>query len=155
MKISLITFILVAALTPIFTLAYSVVGLIIAFLIANTIGISYGAFYARRKYAVQFDLAGTAKILFVSLVCVVPLIAVRYAALPIYLTLVLGAGVYLAVYLTLLPLSRVLTAGELKLVNGVLQKIRFLKLIGKVTVNYELKLCQTRMLVKNKLEALL
>ncbi len=154
MKISLITFLLVAALSPIFTQAYSVVGLIIAFLIANTVGISYGAVFAHKTYKVEFDIAGTAKILLVSLVCVAPLIAVRYAVLPVYLTLALGVGVYLGTYLTLLPLTRIVTVNELKMVNGILQKIRFLKLIGKYTVKYELKLCQTRIKEKRKLEAI-
>jgi O-antigen/teichoic acid export membrane protein len=155
MKIALITFALVAGLSPLFTQAYSVVGLIIAFLIANTVGISYGAFFARKKYQVQFDIAGTAKIFIVSLACVGPLIAVRFAALPVYVTLALGVGTYFVTYLTLLPLTRIVTPSELKMVNIVLQKIRFLKLVSKITVKYELKLCQTRMQVKNKLEALL
>jgi O-antigen/teichoic acid export membrane protein len=155
MKISLITFVLVAALSPFFTQAYSVVGLIIAFLIANTVGISYGAFFARKKYQVQFDIAVTAKILVVSLLSVAPLVVVRLVVLPVYVTLAFGVCGYLLAYLTLLPLTRIVTLGELKMVNVILQKIRFLKLIGRITVKYEMKLCQTRMLVKSKLEALL
>lgn len=155
MKVSLITFILVAALSPVFTQAYSVVGLIAAFLIANTAGISYGAFFARKKYQVQFDVAGTAKIFVVSLVCIAPLFAVRFAGIPLYLTLILGTGGYFATYLTLLPLTRSVTPAELKMVNVILQKIRFLKLVGRYTVKYELKLCQTRIMVKSKLETLL
>jgi O-antigen/teichoic acid export membrane protein len=154
MKIALITFGLVAALSPLFTQAYSVVGLIIALLIANTAGISYGAYFARKKYQVQFDLPGTTKIFVVSLLCVVPLLAVRFAVLPVYFTLALGVFGYLVAYLTLLPLTRIVTPTELKMINGVLQKIRFLKVVGKLTVKYELKLCQTRVIMKNKLEAL-
>jgi O-antigen/teichoic acid export membrane protein len=155
MKISLVTFVLVAALSPVFTQAYSVVGLIIAFLISNTVGISYGAFFARKKYQVQFDLGGTAKIFVVSLLCVAPMIAVRFASMPIYLTLMLGVSSYFVAYLTLLPLTRIVTPGELKMVNVILQKIRFLKHISRYTIKYELRLCQTRRVVKNKLEALL
>ncbi|MGD6934071.1 MAG: oligosaccharide flippase family protein [Candidatus Bathyarchaeia archaeon] len=154
MKIALITFGLVAALSPLFTQAYSVVGLIIALLIANTAGISYGAYFARKKYQVQFDLPGTTKIFVVSLLCVVPLLAVRFAVLPVYFTLALGVFGYLVAYLTLLPLTRIVTPTELKMINGVLQKIQFLKVVGKLTVKYELKLCQTRVIMKNKLEAL-
>lgn len=154
MKIALITFTLVAALSPVFTQAYSVVGLIMAFLIANTVGISYGAFFARKKYQVQFDLAGTAKIFVVSLLCVAPLFIVRFAVMPVYFTVALGVCGYFVAYLTLLPLTRVVTPNELKTLSLIIQKIRFLKLVGRYTVKYELKLCQTRLLVKNKLEAL-
>jgi O-antigen/teichoic acid export membrane protein len=154
MKISLITFVLVAALSPFFTQAYSVVGLIIAFLIANTVGITYGAVFARKKYQVQFDMTETAKIFLVSLACVAPLLVIRSAVLPVYFTLAFGAGAYLVGYLTLLPLTRIVTVNELKMLNVILQKIRFLKLVGKLTVKYELKLCQTRLIVKSKLESL-
>ncbi|XHH09191.1 MAG: flippase [Candidatus Bathyarchaeia archaeon] len=155
MKISLITFTLVAVLSPFFTQAYSVVGLILAFLIANTVGISYGAVFAKRRYQVQFDLVSTGKIFVVSLLCVAPLVLVRFAALPVYFTLVLGVCGYLLAFLTMLPLTRIVTVDELRMVNLILQKIRFLKLIGRYTVKYELKLCQTRTSIKSKLEALL
>ena len=154
LKISLITFLFVAFLSPLFTLIYGVVGLICAFLLANAVGISYGAYLARKKYSVQFDTPAILKICLVSLLSVAPLLVLRFVSLPMYFTLIIGVLVYLAAYLTLIPLTRSLTVNELLMVNGVLQKIRFLKLIGRLVVKYELKICGICSLAKNKIASL-
>ena len=49
LKISLITFLTIMVLTPILTKNYNVVGLIIAFLIANTTGTAYASYTARKN----------------------------------------------------------------------------------------------------------
>ena len=154
LKICLLTFLFVAFLSPLLTQVYGVVGLICAFLLANTIGISYGAYYARTKYAVEFDTPAILKIFIVSLLSVVPLLLIRFAALSVYFTLIIGSLLYLAAYLTLIPLTRSVTDNELLMVNGVLQKIRLLKLVGRLTVKYELKIYGTFLLLKNKIASL-
>ena len=154
LKICLITFLVVAFLSPLFTVVYGVVGLICAFLLANALGISYGAYSARKKYNVEFDARAVVKICLVSLLSVAPLLLVRLATLPMYLTLIGGALFYLTAYLTLIPLTRSVTDTELRMVNGVLQKIRFLKLVGRLMVRYELKICSVCSSVRNKMASL-
>ena len=148
LKICLLTFLFVAFLSPLLTQVYGVVGLIFAFLLANTIGISYGAYFARKKYAVEFDSPAILKICIVSLLSAVPLLLIRLATLPTLFTLIVGSLIYLASYLTLIPLARSVTDTELRMVNGVLQKIRFLKPVSQVAIKYELKILNVAL--KNK-----
>ena len=55
MRISLITFVVLAVLSPLLTSVYGVLGLIGAYLIANASGQIYSSFYARRRYKIKFD----------------------------------------------------------------------------------------------------
>ncbi len=154
LKTSLITFMFVAILSPLFTILYGVVGLICAFLLASTLGTLYGVYFARKKYSLQFEVAANIKLLVASCISVVPLLALRFTSLSMHLMLILGVLLYLAVYLTLLPLTHSVTVSELLTLNGVFQKIRFLKLVGRLVVKYELKIFSVCSFAKNKIASL-
>jgi hypothetical protein len=50
---SLITFLVLAILSPILTKTYSVLGLIIAFIAASTMSATYGLYFAGRNFKIE------------------------------------------------------------------------------------------------------
>jgi O-antigen/teichoic acid export membrane protein len=148
LKIGLITFIIVVALSPLTALSYGVPGLIIAFLFANAVGTFYGAHVAKRKYSLQFDIPAVAKICAVAIVSAVPALLLRYAGFPIHYTLLAGVTVYLFAYLTLIPFMRILGATELDTLKNIFQHIGALRRIGNIALRYEKKILSASLSIK-------
>ena len=148
MKIGLITFIIVIALSPLAALSYGVPGLIIAFLFANALGTFYGAYVAKRKYSLQFDVPAVAKICAVAIVSAVPAILLQYAGFPIHYTLIAGVAAYLFTYLTLIPFMRILGETDLDTLKHIFQHIGPLRRIGNAALKYEKKILFASLSIK-------
>jgi len=148
LKIGLITFIIVVALSPLAALSYGVPGLIIAFLFASAVGTFYGAHVAKRKYSLQFDIPAVTKICAVAIISAVPALLLRYTGLPIYYTLIAGVGAYLLAYLTLIPLMRILGETELNTLKNIFQHIGPLRRIGNTALKYEKKILSASFSIK-------
>jgi O-antigen/teichoic acid export membrane protein len=138
LKINLITFSLLFALSPVMTGAFGVLGLIAAILFANATGQIYSSYYARKRFQVKYDTPALLKIFAISVISsVIPLLIVNFTQLPMFIGVALGAGLYLALYITLIPMANVITLSELQQVMLVSQKIRFLSLIAKPVLKYQ------------------
>jgi stage V sporulation protein B len=148
MKIGLVTFIIVAALSPLAAQSYGVPGLIAAFLVANAVGTFYGAHVAKRKYSLQFDIPAVAKICLVSLMSAVPALLLRFAGFPMQYTLLVGAAVYLFTYLTLIPFMRILGETELDSLKNIFQHIGPLRRVGNIALKYEQKILNASLSIK-------
>jgi O-antigen/teichoic acid export membrane protein len=140
LKIGLITFILVATLTPVLTITNGVVGLVAAFLVANFVGTTYGAYVAKHRFNAQFDAPTVLKIGVASLASAVPIVLVRFAALPMFVGIFVGAAVYLLSYVTLIPLLKTITEPELDFLSRFVKEIRLLGYLGNTALRYERKM---------------
>jgi O-antigen/teichoic acid export membrane protein len=146
MMISLITFLLLAILSPFLTSAYGVSGLIVAFLTGSAAGTVYGSYTARRRFHIEFDMASLAKTYLVSIVAALPsVLMLRLVSSP-FVNLVAGGFLYLLIYVTLVPLAKVVSLHELQMARAITQKIPLLRFIARPIFQYEGKLLkfQTR-----------
>jgi O-antigen/teichoic acid export membrane protein len=118
MKISLITFITLATLSPPLTKAYGVQGLIIAYITANTMGTLYGAYIVKRNFQIEFDKKSTAKIYLISAASgIPPAILLNSTLLHEILKIAAGRTLYLITYLTLMPLTKTVAPTNFKKLN--------------------------------------
>jgi len=145
MMISLITFVVLAVLSPILTSMYSVQGLIAAYLIANAAGQVYSSFYAQRRFKVKLDALSLLKIYAVAILsAVAPVLILNYSGLSNVLAVVLGGVLYLFLYLTLMPLIKVMSAPELEQASQAIQNIPVLTKVAKIIIAYQQRLLRLR-----------
>lgn len=145
LRVSLITFIILAIFSPVLSSIYGVQGMIIGYLIANTAGQTYSSFYARKKFKVKFDTHGILGIYLVSAISsILPIILIYFTNLSSIITLVIGVVFFLVTYITLIPLIRIVTISELKQATVVMEKIRILSSILKPIINYQQKLLERK-----------
>ena len=142
---SLITFSILATLSPTVTAHYGVQGLIGTFLLASLVGTIYGLVKAKRKFTIKFEYQSLAKIYAVSIVSAAPSILITHLASPPELiNLVAGATLYLAIYITLTPLTKIITLSELESIKKTTEKIRPLRLTTRPILNYQQKILKRR-----------
>ncbi|MGQ9640634.1 MAG: oligosaccharide flippase family protein [Candidatus Bathycorpusculaceae bacterium] len=145
LKMSVITFLTLAILSPIFTKTYNVQGLIVAFLIASTGGTIYGLHVARKNFQISVDTYTLLKIYLNSAVSSLPvLITLHLMHLPKFLTITIGGLSYLFLYVTLTPLTKAVTSFELETATHIIRKIRPLALLAKPILIYQQKLAHIR-----------
>jgi len=145
LKMSIITFILLAILSPILTQTYNVQGVITAFLIANTAGTLYGSYIARKKFQIKFDTSPLLKIYSISIVSsILPLIIVNFTHLPSLFTITIGGLLYLFTYTSLIPITKTVTTLELQKAASITQNVRLLDFIAKPILKYEQKMLHIR-----------
>lgn len=137
LKVTLINFLFLAVLSPIFAQAYGVMGAIIAFLIAGTIASVYAAYIAIRQLKVKLAFKQTIRIYLISLLSsVIPFVLLHFTSLPSVIVLILGATIYLIVYLSLMPLMSVVNRTELDIIANVTKDIPILKTLVKPVLLY-------------------
>ena len=141
MRISLITFVVLAILSPILTSIYSVMGLIAAYLIANGSGQVYSSIYARKRYKIKFDTLSLLKIYATSILSIIaPILILYYSGLSNILGVAIGGVLYLFIYLTLMPLIKVVSSPELDTASHAVQNIPVLTKLAKIVIAYQKKL---------------
>ena len=141
MRISLITFVVLAVLSPLLTSVYGVQGLIAAYLIANGSGQVYSSFYARKRYKVKFDTLSLLKIYVAAILSsLAPILILNYSGLSSVLGVAIGGILYLFTYLTLMPIIKVISTPELKQASRAVQNIPILTKIAKLMISYQQKI---------------
>jgi O-antigen/teichoic acid export membrane protein len=148
LKIGILTFVLVALLSPFLALLFEVPGLIVAFLVANVAGTSYGAFVAKKKHNVEFAMSAVGKIFAASALSVIPSILLRFAGLQLHYTLIFGSIIYLLAYLIMVPLLNIITEPELENARHIVQRIGPFKIIAVRTLEFERKLLQVSLAIR-------
>jgi O-antigen/teichoic acid export membrane protein len=145
MKMGIITFILLTILAVPLTQAYGVQGLIIAFITASTAGTLYGAQKAKTKLRIDLDLKNTTKIYIIAAMSSsVPLVLGTAAILPSFLNIGFGGILYGLVYITLIPLTKIVTNQELLKSKLATQKTPILRQIIRPIVIYQQKLTKLK-----------
>ena len=148
LAISLSTFIPLLVLSPLLTRAFKVQGLITGFLISSALGTACAVYKATQKFKLDFDTSSLTKIYIASTASCIPSLTISvFAQLPritvfseqvsIPVNLIVGALLYLGVYVTLLPAMKIITHSDLQAIEKVSQTIPLLKLIIRPLVRYE------------------
>ena len=138
MKISLVTFIVLATLSLPLTKAYGVQGLIIAYIIANTMGTLYGAYIAKKDFQIEFDKKSIAKIYLISAASSIPP-ATLLSSIPLHgiFKIAVGGTLYLIGYLTLMPLTKTVVPHEIQKAEYIMKKIKILEIIARPLLKYQ------------------
>lgn len=141
MRISVITFVILFALSPLLTSVYGVLGLIGAYLVANASGQVYSSYYARRRFKIQFDNYALLKIYAAAILAsVVPVLMLTSFGFSILMSAAFGGVLYVFTYLTLLPLIRVVSVPELDQAYYATRSIPFFKGIVGFVIGYQQRL---------------
>ena len=151
LKMNVIVVIALVVLGPLLANSFSVVGLITAFVVASALGTVYAAYIARRKYNVEFDYVALLKIYLVSgISCIPPVLLLQISQLSIYILVFGGGFFYILTYITLLPVTGIVSAKELQMAGLVAKKTKLLELISKPILLYTQAIISTQNKIVNK-----
>lgn len=137
LRMSVLIFLVIIILSPFLTKMFGAPGLVAAYLLANTTGTLYGSYTARKKFQIEFGTRSIAKIYLISATSIGPSLLLRLMHTSGLLTLIVGAASFLFIYLTLVPLTKIVNLPELNKVAQTIQKIKLLGLVGKPILKYE------------------
>ena len=141
LKISLIALLTVLILSPILAKAYGVPGVIVAGISATAASTCYGMYVAKRNFKIQFDTKSLVKIYLIAIASAAPsLLLLQTSTLPSLVNVIVGGLLYLAIYVTLAPITGVVNSSELKTLAAVAQRIKFLAPIIKPLISYQEKI---------------
>lgn len=145
LKITIINLVTFVILAPILSAAYDVPGVIASAIISATISTTYAAIAARRIFKVEFDMGKAAKIYIVSgLSALPPLALVTLTNFSDPLMLTAGVLIYLSIYITLVPLTRIIDHKELQTIKHLVQHTRGLSPLAGPLLRYEEKILNMR-----------
>jgi O-antigen/teichoic acid export membrane protein len=133
------------SLAPILTWTYDVPGVIISSLISNAVATLYGGYVARSKFHVEFDTKSSARIYAVAGISSIPsILLITTQSLSPPTLLVTGGLLFVFIYLTLVPLTKIITPNELQSANQVIQRIKPLSTLAKPLMEYEERILKLR-----------
>jgi O-antigen/teichoic acid export membrane protein len=153
LKIGVLTFVVVAVLSPFFAQSFGVPGLIAAFLLANTIGTTYGAYVAKKRHNVEFALSAVMRIGLVAFISAVPLFLLRFIGFQTYIMLFLGSLLYLLLYFTLVPFMGIVTESELESADSIVRRLGPLRFIAVKVLRLERALLRQSLSFKQRNES--
>lgn len=153
LRISTITLFVILVLSPLLIIAFNVHGLIASFLIASTAGQMYSLHYAIKKYKLKFDGMGILKIYLISILSsILPLLINNLLKLSPFINLIISGTLFMFFYITLIPLTSVITVSELNRASLIIKKVRFLQYITTPIIKYQYTILQkTCRQTKNRL----
>jgi len=128
-------------LSPILAPLFDVVGVIVAYLISAVVASVYAVIAAVRQLKMKFEFKSPLRIYLLSLLAALPSLAIMYfTSLSSILFMVVGATVYLAVFLTLLPVLKVMDQTEFAALGQLANGLPLIGLIAKPILKYEQRL---------------
>lgn len=142
LNLQIITFIVLIVLAPILTQTYGVTGLIISNFIAATVSTAYGARIAKKETNASPKHRNVGGIYLAAFIpfALLEVFLYFFPLNSILMGLLIATGAslcYLLLYLTLLPLLKILTLNELVDLERVTKRTRSLALIAKPFFKYE------------------
>ncbi len=144
LKTTLINFTLFLILGPILAKFYSVIGMIAAFLISNSASTIFAINLARKNFKIQFKVRDLLRIYIVAAFSSIPLILFHSIFTSSIFNIVTGILLYLFIYITLIPLTKILDELELKVIMDALQEARSLTLLIKPIIAYQRKVLNVK-----------
>jgi O-antigen/teichoic acid export membrane protein len=143
--VALVNLIVVIVLSPAFALAYGVVGVVLANLAGGFVSTSCAAYVGVHRLKVQFEAGPTVKIYFAGfLASLLPLLLLHFIWARYVEVLIIGAVLYLIVYVTLMPLIRIIDEKELAALERMTRRIRGLNVAAKPVLQYMRKILSMR-----------
>jgi O-antigen/teichoic acid export membrane protein len=141
MNMTLINFVLLLVLSPILAPPFDVVGVIVAYLISATVASVYAVIVAIRQLKIKYAFKEPLRVYLLSIVAALPPLALMYlTSLSSMLFMVVGAAIYIVVFLTLLPLLRVIDQAEFAALGGFVTGLPLIGIIAKPILSYEQKI---------------
>jgi O-antigen/teichoic acid export membrane protein len=141
LKISLVNLILIIILAPILTWLLKIYGMIISIIISDAVTWLYALKKAKSRFKVEINVETTTKIYFASVIPIIPLLALQRITLTSSLIqILLGTIVYMAMYLFLIPMTKIITQTELHEMKTVIEKTKSLKYITQPIFYFEEKI---------------
>jgi stage V sporulation protein B len=134
LKMNLVTFLLALSISPLTTSFFGITGLIFTIVFAYAMGSIFGMYRAKKILNVSFDLNRLYKIYVVAFLSIFPaiLLVMDFGMIP---KMLIGVVVYLFVYLTLIPLTKVVNRFEIQMLEKYVLKIKPLFIL-KPLFNY-------------------
>ncbi len=144
LKIGLVNAIVFAFLALLLTQLYSVLGLILAFLISNFVSIAYGLITAQRRFGASPNFGDSLRVYLVSFLSALPtLVFVQLLPLTAVLNVVLGGSLFGFTYLTLAPLLGAVSTFDIESLKNIFARLKLVGPILKLMLDYESKLIST------------
>ncbi len=141
LKMALINIATFSILAPILTPELGVPGVIMSFLMASTLSTLFGGYVARKKFHIEFDFRASTRIYVVAGISAIPsVILILLHPISMTVLFVIGAVLYLTIYLTILPFSKAITLAELQTIYGIVHRIKHLNKVAEPLIGYELKI---------------
>ena len=132
MNMTLINFIVLILLTPVFALFFSIIGVIAASLLATTISSIYALIVAIHYIGVRFSFKSTLLIYLISLLSCFPLLFLLFfTSLNSTIILIVGGFMYLFALVILIPLMKTVNKVELETLARLASKLPLLNIFAK------------------------
>ena len=128
-------------LSIILTSMLGVLGLILSILVSSFLGVVYGVYTAKNKLKAPISLKNSARILIASGVAAIPILPLALnPPIPNYLSILLGGIIYLAVYMTVLPIIKGFQKSDVMTFRNLFRNYGKLMPVVDLIMKYELKL---------------
>jgi len=153
--VSLTAFLALLGLSPMLANAYGVIGMLAAFIVASTLSTLCSLYIARARFQVEFAVSSLLKIYGVATISLAPSLALLYSGvirqsfsaiapsfllrlgfLPELIDFAAGVLLYLFIYLTLTPLTGIVTKPELQMASRVIRRVPGLSIVGERVLKY-------------------
>jgi stage V sporulation protein B len=117
---------------------WRVPGLIVALVISDFVATGFGLKIANSRYGMRVDLKGSVGALAAALVSGLPILLISYySQLASLANLMIGATVYVVIYLSLAPVFRAVRRTDLQILSSILGRIRVLRPVTNLVLAYE------------------
>ncbi len=147
MGINLVSLAIIVPLAPLFTVLYSVTGLIVSALIAHVFSAILGLFLVLKNYGLAFDWLSSIKIIVASfLTFLFVYIFLRFFPISnVIYRLAFGGLLYLVIFLIVVPLIRAIDETDIKNLTELTEKLPILHPIAKHVLNLERRILVRRL----------
>jgi len=141
LKVTLVNTFVVVVLSPVLSPVYGVVGVILATFIGGLASTSYAAYIGIHELKVNFQVKPVVKIYLAGLLSsLLPLVVLLFMWAHQVEVLVVGTVLFVAFYVTLIPLLRIVDENELAALRRMTAQIRVLNVIAKPVLKYMQKI---------------
>ena len=151
LRVALLNLFLVAVWSPVLAPVYGVVGVVLASLVGGIVSTLYAAYVGMHRFRVEFDAGSTVRIYLAGfLASLLPLLLLHFLWAHYIEVLIAGAVLYLIVYVTLMPLARIIDERELRALEKMTGKIRVLNVAAKPVLRYMQKILSLLQVQNNR-----
>jgi O-antigen/teichoic acid export membrane protein len=141
MNMTLINFVLLLILSPILAFFYDVVGVIVAYLISSFAASIYAIVVAWRKLNIELNYKMNFKILVVSVFSALPSIGLLFlSSLSPLMFMIVGAVIYLFIFLTLMLLTQIIDKVELLSIGQLVDGLPIIRIMARPVLSYAQKI---------------
>jgi stage V sporulation protein B len=140
MNMTLINFVLLLIMSPIFAAAYDVVGVIVASLLSTIAASIYAAVVAVRQLGIKFHFTSNLRIYLISVLSALPPLGLLlFTSLNFIIVLLVGGMLYLFVFVTLIPITKIVNFTEIEFLARITGGLPLFKFIAKPLFMYQYK----------------